>query len=52
MPQGSTVLAVAVLLGVAIGLVLRRSQTRKSTVAILAVALVLVAILFYALRAR
>jgi len=45
-------LAVAVLLGVAIGLVLRRSQTRKSTVVIVAVALVLVAILLYALRAR
>ncbi len=52
MLQGSMLLAVAVLLGVAIGLVLRRSQTRKSTVVIVAVALVLVAILLYALRAR
>ncbi len=52
MPQGFTLLAVAVLLGVAIGLVLRRSQTPKSTLVIVAVALVLVAILLYALRAR
>jgi uncharacterized membrane protein YadS len=52
MPQGSTLLAVAVLLGVAIGLVLRRSQTRKSTVVIVAVALMVVAILFYGLRVR
>lgn len=51
MLQG-TLLVVAVLLGVAIGLVLRRSQTRKSTIVILAVALVLVAILLYALRSR
>ena len=50
MLQG-TLLAVAVLLGVTIGLVLRRSQTRKSTVVIIAVGLVLVAILLYALHA-
>ena len=52
MPQGSTLLVVAVLIGVAIGLVLRRFQTRKSTVVIVVIALVLIAIVLYALRAR
>ena len=52
MPEGSRLLAVAVLLGVVIALALRRFQTRKSWVVVIGVVLVLVAILLRALRVR
>jgi hypothetical protein len=43
---------VAVLLGVAIALALRRFQTRKSTVVVIGAVLLLVAILLRAFRVR
>lgn len=52
MQQGSTLLAVAVLVGVAIALVLRRFQTRKSAVVVIGAVLVFVAILLRLLRVR
>ncbi len=54
MPQGSELLAVAVLLGVAIGLVLRRSPTRRAKAVVVAIGLLLIALglLAYVLRAR
>lgn len=50
--QSSTLLAVAVLIGVAIALALRRFQTRKSWVVVIGVVLVFVAILLRAFRVR